>query len=353
MRRRYKALLMGAIIFIFLVIYVIYPQYIVPIGLLGSIVTIISFLFILTSKEERTIKRLEKIVEEYEKEKHQNINQIKKLSKDVTTIKKNFDIEKGKTRRLSRLLDNVGVVLNRENISKEELIKNITSPLKAIVFFKTWEDPDRKREIFMNKVYPDMHIYGIRSGLSILPPKYIPQHMTKDEMIEWFLGEIEKRIPKGYQYNLPFITVINLTDIRSFRRLASIHSKGHFSYLDKIPIDELAPSQTVLNFLAKKKKISLRNIIEIPNLLFLIDEIYVSTEDKLAINRQNKKIINEIKTYLKTDKFITTDLANIDQKELKFILVTNGIKNPDFISSIIKYNAKIWKQILDRQALLY
>lgn len=109
----------------------------------------------------------------------------------------------------------------------------------------------------------------------------------------------------------------------------------------------------MLPHLELKKKISLRNIIEIPNLLFLIDEIYVSTEDKLAINRRNKKIINEIKTYLKTDKFITTDLANIDQKELEFILVTNGIKNPDFISSIIKYNAKIWKQILDRQALLY
>jgi len=357
MRISYKrAVILIFAIVLFIVFLIFLPKYSTYVGLLASILAILSFLI---PKKDNNAVELERIIEDFQIEKEKEVedknNMIQKLSTDMDKTLKKLEKEKEKTKKLSALLHNVGFVLNRENISKPQLIKNIANPLKAIVFLKIWEDPDLKWnrqggvKLFNEKVYPEMHIYGVRAGLSILPPKFVPQTLSNEKIIEWFLEEIEKRVPKGYQYNLPFISVVDLKDTASFKRLDPVHKRGHFSYLDKIPIEELAPPKMIFNFLSNKKHISVREIIDIPNLLFLIDETYISTEDNITIKKNNEKIVDSIKRYLQTEKFLTTDLANINQKKLQLILTKHGVKESSIISNMIIQNAKVWKKILERQ----
>lgn len=177
----------------------------------------------------------------------------------------------------------------------------------------------------------------------------MPQDKSNDELIEWFKKQLEENIPPDYEYNIDFVTTVNLTDIKSFKRLGKQFERGHFNWLRNIPTEDIAPTDMIMNYLSVKKDISTRDIIEIPNLLFLIDDNLITPQDKEILKREGEKVIKDIKKYLRTKELKTTNLAHIDSKELTLILTDNGVKNPLIVSNMLIRNAKIWKLILDRE----
>ena len=74
----------------------------------------------------------EKIINDYKEKYKTELSNSNKLEKEKQII----SFEKSE---LNKFLEKINETLQRESISKEELIKNIASSLKAVVFFKTSE----------------------------------------------------------------------------------------------------------------------------------------------------------------------------------------------------------------------
>ena len=51
------------------------------------------------------------------------------------------------------------------------------------------------------------------------------------------------------------------------------------------------------------------------------------------------------------DEFKTTDLADIDEKELTLILTKCNIRHPLSVTQMVIRNAKIWKIIFERKII--
>ena len=349
----HKVLIIGAIVTVLTVALIQFNVNLVYIFVASSLATLIlgALSFYKKEKKNQLTEQFNKLFEEYikEKEKHRIDEEIRKG--EINHIKQEIESEKIKSRRLTKMVDNIGVTLTKENISKEEIIRNITTPLKTIIFQKYWEDPVRKRYIIRDKVYPKIHAHHIKGGLRIIPAGYVPQDKSNDEIIKWFRKELEENIPPDYEYNIDFITIVNLTDIKSFKRLGNRYERGHFDWLRNVPTKEIAPPDMIMNYLATKKDLSTRDIIEIPNIMFLVDDSIITLQDKAVIKNKGDEIIKDIKKFLRIKELKTTDLANIDDKELTLILSEFGIKRPLIISEMLIRNAKLWKIILDRKLI--
>ena len=305
------------------------------IGVLGIVISIIK-----SRKDDGIKEEYQKIIEDYKNKYNEELSKSKELQKHNERI--TYD-----KFELKKFLTKVNETIQRENISKEELIRNITTTLKAIVFFKTSEDTTKKRALFYNEVYPDMGIYSIRSGLSIVPPKRVPQDMPNAKIIDWFKKEIEKRVPKDYEYNIPFVSVINLNNTKSFKRLQKFR-KIQFSFLDKIPFSELAPTKEIMNYLQKKKNLSTKDIVEIPNIAFLIEDYLVSKSDIESIKKNNQKIIDELKKQTNSSEIKTTDLSTINKDILKNVL-KKYVSDEEKCANRIIENGKFWKSYFENR----
>lgn len=280
------------------------------------------------------------LIDDYKKKYDSELNK----NKELTNEKEKESFEKSE---LKKFLFKINETLQKENISKEELMKNMSHSLKAILFFKTAEDTSNKRMIFINKIYPELGVIGIRSGLSLLPPSRVPQDKTNEQIIEWFKSEIDKRIPKDYEYNIPLITVINLNETKSFKQLKDFR-KIQLSFLDKIPIEELLTTKEVLNYLLHKKNLSSKDIIEMPNLVFLIEDYLIGKVDLESIRENNEKILDEIKKKIGIKEIKTTDMATVDK-----IILTDALKtyvsDPEKVYERIKENSTFWKSYFENR----
>lgn len=300
-------------------------------------------------EKEKILDLLFRLYDTFEQEKKKHVKETEQHESEIKRIKQEVYCEKTKRQRLSKMVDNIGVTLTKENISKEEIIKNISSPLKAILFQKYWEDPSKKRFILRDEVFSKIHAYHIKGGLYIIPPAFVPQDKSNDECVEWFRNQLKENIPSGYQYNIPFSTTVNLTDIKSFKNLDKKYDRGHFNWLINVPTEDIAPTEILVDYLATKTDISTRDIIEIPNIMFLVDDYQISLQDKAVLKNQRGKIIDDIKDHLHIDELKTTDLANMDNQDLTLILSDKGIKHPLNVSRMLINNSQLWKVVLDRE----
>lgn len=300
-------------------------------------------------EKEKILDLFHRLLEAFEQEKRLHAREKERHKSEVKRIKQEVHTEKTKRQRLSKLVDNIGVTLTKENISKEEIIKNISSPLKAILFQKYWEDPGIKRFILRDEVFPKIHAYHIKGGLYIIPPAYVPQKKTNDECVEWFKEQIKEDIPDGYQYNIPFVATVNLTNIKSFKNLENQYGKGHFNWLRNVPTEDIAPTEMLVDYLTTKKDIALRELIDMPNIMILVNEKQITLKDKAILKNQSSKIIDDIKNYLQIEELKTTDLANMENQDLTLILTDNEINLPLNVSRMLINNAQLWKVVLDRE----
>jgi hypothetical protein len=309
----------------------------------ASSITTLLFIFVNNNREKDEINKL---LDKLDKQKKEHETGDIEKDRQIQQMQKNLDVEQQRNIKLSNIVDNIGITLNNEQISTDDLIKNLKTPLRAIFFMKTSE---KTKDYFRNKVYDNIHSYGIRKGVNIIPPRYIDQDKTDEEILEWFFKEIELYVPENYEYNIPFALVVNIASIGSHDSIAYEHSKSHFNWTTKVPPQDIAPPNILVKYLAGKKNISLKDIIEIPNIMFLIDELQITLADKITLEKNSNKIVNAIKKQVGSDTLKTTDLATFKEIDLMLILQENDIKDSLKVSKMLIRTANILKTVLERR----
>jgi len=309
----------------------------------ASSITTLLFIFVNNNRDKDEINRL---LDEIDKQKKEREESDTEKEKQIQQMQRNLDVEQQRNIKLSNIVDNIGITLNKEDIKTDDLVKNLKTPLKAVIYMKSFE---KTPQFFLKKVYPKIHSYGIRSGVNIRPPRYIEQQKTDDEILKWFFDEIEKHVPPNYEYNIPFASVVDITSIDSKDTILVEESKGHFNWLTYVPPQDIAPTNMIIKYLKNKKNISLKDIIEIPNIMFLVDELQITLEDKVTLKKNSDKIIDAIKKQVGIDTLKTTDLATFKEMDLMFILKENGIKESLKVSKMLIHTANILKTVLERR----
>ena len=179
----------------------------------------------------------------------------------------------------------------------------------------------------MQKLFVLFKIYRINNNYLVLTPEGLI-----------FLLALEKSKKYDNYYRL------NTLIIDNYQKLLFIKYREFI--FEKFENLQIVKKETPL---FTKKDISTRDIIEIPNIMFLVDDNQITINDKSILKNQRNNIINNIKNHIQSDELKTTDLANMDDQELTLILADNGVNRPLNVSQMLINNAKLWKVVLDRE----
>lgn len=120
--------------------------------------------------------------------------------------------------------------------------------------------------------------------------------------------------------------------------------------MDKIPIEELVPTKEIVNYLHNKKHLASKDIIEIPNVVFLVEDYLVSKSDAESLRKNNNKILANVKKAIKSDEIKTTDLALVKNEIIEKAL-KNYVMEPKKIAERIKENATFWKSYFEHREI--
>ncbi len=246
-----------------------------------------------------------------------------------------------------RFLDKINHTLQEKNISKEELLKKVSSKLKAIILYKSYEEGNQLNKLIRDNVYPELGAVNIASGLTIIPPDKINQKLSEKRILEWFKNQVESKVPENYDYNFPIIAVVDLTKITAYKRLKPFRRINR-TYLDKIRIEDLISLRELESYLYQEKNISSKEVIEIASVGFLIDSDLITTEEYERIKKDNSKIISEIHNLVGVDQLKTTQFANLEDATLNAVL-SKYVSNINEVILSIKNNAQFWKEYFDRK----
>ncbi|RZN79646.1 MAG: hypothetical protein EVB11_12390 [Winogradskyella sp.] len=306
----------------------------------GVVLLLIFAIFILKKTEliqANSGEKFDSIIKNL-KEKNQNQKvelQDLELSQEELEFKKN---------ELKKFLDKVNNTLQSKNISKEELIKRVTGKLKALLIYKSYELPPKT---IRDEVYPALGVQNVSSGLSIIPPQKLNQKLSEEKLIEWFKSEINKRVPIDYEYNISLIAVVDLTKMSVYKKLEP-YRRFNRTYLDKIRIEDLLTLREIESFLYKEEKLSSKEIIQIPNITFLIEDYNISKEEMESLFKYNDNILTEIKNTLGVATLVTTDFAVISPETI-ISSIDDYVAEPQNVAEIIIRNATFWKDYFERK----
>lgn len=311
--------------------YMYFSEYI---GLVGVFLSAFSIIIgLLINKQSEQTAQL--IIDENRAQHVQIIEKVEKADKKNTKLE-------NKNTKLRQLMNKVTSLLRKEHISKEELIERIDKPLYALIFFKGQEINmgKGKDKPIRDEILPKLgfkYLKGCR-GFYILPPSRMPELNNRKEIEDWLDKNIFYKIPKTYRYIIP---AISLVDLRfSFSKRKDKLSKRYEMLMDFISPEEMLTFSEGLSYLQMKKKISLNDLIELPNIAFLSENTSLDLEAIEKLAEQNKNIMDELQKQIKKEIF-TRDIPLIDSKLLldtlnKFV----KIRKEDI--EIIKNNAQFW-----------
>lgn len=249
-----------------------------------------------------------------------------------------------KRNELTVFLDKVNDTLQSKNISKEELIQRMANKLKAILIYKSFENTPKT---IRDKVYPDLGVQNVSSGLSIIPPQKLDQNLSDKRLIEWFKSEIDERLPDDYEFNFSLIAVVDLTKMSVYKKLEP-YRRFNRTYLDKLRIEDLLSMREIESYLYREEKLSSKDIIEIPNITFLIDGHIVSKEEIEKLFKNNDTIIQAIKEKVGSQQLKTTDFATITDETI-INAISNYVSDPEEVTQIIKSNSLFWKNYFEKK----
>ena len=245
---------------------------------------------------------------------------------------------------LKVFLDKVNDTLQSKNISKEELIKRMANKLKAILIYKSFENTPKT---IRDEIYPDLGVQNVSSGLSMIPPQKINQNLSDKKLIDWFKNEIDKRLPENYEFNFSLIAVVDLTKMSVYKKLEP-YRRFNRTYLDKLRVEDLLSMREIESYLYREEKLSSKDIIEIPNITFLIEDYKVSREEMEKLFKNNDTIIQSIKDQIESEQLKTTDLATISDETI-INAIKKYVANPEEVVQIIKSNSLFWKNYFEKK----
>jgi len=235
-------------------------------------------------------------------------------------------------------LKEVNIKLNKENISKEELIRELKDDMEVILLVKHVEgnkdEPKPIKEALKNRGFRNVNY-----GMYVLPPYLTPHFRETAEMNKWVSRNILMKIPEGHRYKMSIMFV----DLK--RVLVKEQGENHMkSIIEKLDFTDLVKLEKLSNFIKKKRNISIMDIMQIPNLLRLIEIGHFGYNDKKLIIENEKKILENIGKTLGTNEIKTGDISKIPKLKLIEILNKFQIRNKEIIAQDILNNSKFWSQ---------
>lgn len=330
------------------IFFLYFSRYLNIIGLFLSLVSLI--IGIIWEKENR-----DKALMSLEENRLQHLQIIEKIDNYEGQIKhKSKQVGKlaSSNTKLKQLMNKVTMEMRKEHLSKESLLRKMDKPIYGILLFKGHEHDlnGSKNKPLRDEILPNLgfnHLKGNR-GTYLLPPSRLPAFSNRKELEKWITKNILDRIPKNYRYVIPFIQLIDLRFTFS-KKKDKLTKKDYDFLLDSIAAEELLNFSESLNYLQKKKKISLKDIVETPHIHFLLDNTSINQKDKELLNKKNKEIVGQLEDKLGREIF-TRDFVNMSNEDLTNIL-NKYIQIEEKDVKIIKQNAQFWVNLFNKNFL--
>lgn len=338
-----------------LILSVIYPSSLTALSFLLSLFSVAMGLILAKESAKQT-----ELLQDENREQHLDI--INKIEESVkgpqkaSYYQKRLAKSEKKTSKLEaanlklrQLMERVSFQLKKEHLSKNSLLKRVDKPIYALLLFKGQEiDMNRtKAKPLRDKILPGLGFKFIKGsrGLYLLPPSRLPSFKDRPDLEHWIKNNIYSSIPKNFRYIIPYITLIDLRF--TFSKKEDKLSKKYDLLLDAISSEELLTFSEGLSYLQRKKKLSLQDLINIPNFLFWSDNTSLSPKEKEKLTESNDKIVELIQKDLNREVF-TKDVPDLETERLyehmsKFVSITKE----DVIA--IKENAKFWVDLLEKK----
>jgi len=330
--KRYLFVIMGLIL---IVSSLFFYNYFYP---LVGVVSFISGIISIFISIWQTVSN-KKLKEEYETIIQIYREQNKQLLEKYEEVKDEKTKESLEKQQLRKILDKINETLKKENISKEDLLEKLDSPLFTIIIQKYNEPQKRIQSRLLSLGFKT---FG--QGIYILPPVKADFIKKGFDLKKWIHKHILKGLPKDYKYIIKFAAIVDMRKMICDKQLVT---KAQ-TYLDVLSIDDLMSPQQIINYLKTKRNISLKDIIELPNIAFLVEEYLTSRKDYEMLKRNNDKILSEIKREIKVDEIKTTDLGSIDEEKLSEIL-KKYVSEPEKIAKRIKMNSIFWRDVFSNK----
>lgn len=291
-----------------------------------------------------------------EENRAQHLQIIEKIEKHEGTIrkqnKKTSKLESINT-KLKQLANKITIELQKEHLSKDNLLRRIDKPVYALLVHKTEEIDanNKKNKPLRDIILPSLgfkYVKGCR-GLYVLTPSFLPSFKDRKELEKWINIKIINQIPKNLRYVTSFISLIDLRYTISIQK-DRLTKKYDTTLIDSINAEELINFSEGLNYLQKKKTLSIKDIIEIPNLFFLLDNTMIKLEDKENLKQKNEEIIAKIEEQVEKEIY-TKDFPDLDNEFLYSILKNYADVSLKDIETI-KSNAKFWIDLFSNKQIV-
>jgi hypothetical protein len=311
------------------------------IGVILFVIAILSFIW--QFKDSGKKDDVLELAQLYEKEKAKIREEFNTKEKQILSEKSRTEAELDKARMqttgLEKIVSKINETLKKEHISKDELINKIDSPQYVLMIQKYNEPPKEIQDKLLE--------YGFKTfgyGIYLLPPVKARELGVKADfdIDKWIDQKLLKELPKTYKYIINFAAIVDLRHMTSKRNIVE---KAR-TYMDVLEPEDLVSPEEIALYLKNKKNISIKDVIQIPNLIFLVDDFAIDLEDYNVLKEHNDEILIDIKKKINAKDIKTTDLATINEDTVEEVL-SKYTKKPKEITKMIVRNAKFWNRNLN------
>ena len=240
-----------------------------------------------------------------------------------------------KSANSTEILNNLRILLKKENIDVQKTIKKFDSPVWSIFLYKFGEQPRYEKEKLPKKLLEhltnNLKFERVANSFYFLPPNKMPKIKEDFNIEEWTKKNIISKLSKSIPYNLKWISLVDLRNVYAYK--STDYGETIFDILlkkDRNFLDNLLLS-------ADPKKINFKKISEGWR---LVDIITLQIDKKLfsKIKRKNDLVLKELNCNNVSEigrverKYLKTKLQEILEEDISDELIDNVRENSNAIS---------------------
>lgn len=240
-----------------------------------------------------------------------------------------------KSANATEILNNLRILLKKENIDIQKTIKKFDSPVWSIFLYKFGEQPRYEKEKLPKKLLEhltnNLHFERVANSFYFLPPNKMPTIKEDFNIEKWTEKNIINKLSKKIPYNLKWISLVDLRNVYAYK--STDYGETVFDILlkkDRNFLDNLLLS-------ADPKKINFRKISEGWK---LVDIITLQIDKRLfgKIKRKNDLILDKVSCDNVSEigrvekKYLKDKLQEVLEEEISNELIDNIRENSNAIS---------------------
>ena len=240
-----------------------------------------------------------------------------------------------KSANANEILNNLRILLKKENIDVQKTIKKFDSPVWSIFLYKFGEQPLREKEKLPKKlsehITKNLNFEIIANSFYFLPPNKMPTIKEDFNIEKWTKKNIINKLPKKIPYNLKWVSLVDLRNVYAYKSteygdtVFDILLKKDRNFLDNLL---LKADPRKINFKKISEDWKLVDIVtlEIDNKVFN----KIKKENGSILEAINCKNVSEIGRVEK--KYLKNKLQEILEEEVSEELIDNIRENSNAVS---------------------